>query len=142
MHTNFASQELCKEAIVWRQLRHENIAPFLGLCEDSELFRNRVALVSPWMSNGDLSSYLQKNPDVDRVPFVSSFRKEKNRNTERRLTMSPYLQAVQVATGMNYLHSQDPQVIHGDLRAVSSDISLSTAYCLNVSPILEQCTRG
>ena len=125
----FTPQELCKEAIVWRQLRHENIAPFLGLCEDTELFRNRVALVSPWMSNGDLSSYLQKNPEVDRVPFVSNFRTEKqNRNMERKLTMSPYLQAVQVATGMNYLHSQDPQVIHGDLRAVSSDISLSIAY--------------
>lgn len=62
-------KELYKEAIVWRQLNHNNVASFLGFCKD--LFPDRIALVSPWMTNGDLSSFLKSNPEANRLRFVS-----------------------------------------------------------------------
>lgn len=59
---------LLKEAIIWRQLRHPNIMPLCGICQDQ--FAPQFALVSPWMKNGTLSQYLLRNPDADRVKMV------------------------------------------------------------------------
>ncbi|KAK7036539.1 hypothetical protein VNI00_011472 [Paramarasmius palmivorus] len=51
-------QEYLREAIVWRQLRHSNVLPFLGLyyLDDS---RKQLCLVSPWMEKGNLVQFLQ-----------------------------------------------------------------------------------
>ena len=62
-------QDVYKEAIVWRQLSHENIAQFLGLYEDPA--SKRITMVSPWMKNGDLASFLRSNQEVDRLSIVS-----------------------------------------------------------------------
>ena len=50
---------LCKEAIVWRDLIHPNILPFLGICKNA--FGPLLALVSPYMENGDVLSYVKQN---------------------------------------------------------------------------------
>ncbi|KAI3615128.1 hypothetical protein WG66_016743 [Moniliophthora roreri] len=55
-----------REAILWRQLDHPNVLPFLGLYFlDSE--KRRLCLISPWMENGNLVEYLENTPrsDVD-----------------------------------------------------------------------------
>jgi len=66
-------QEFFKEAILWRQLDHPNVLPFLGLyfLDDS---RQRVCLISPWMRNGNLRHFLSNNPDssIDRARLVRS----------------------------------------------------------------------
>jgi hypothetical protein len=51
-------QRLCREALVWRQLRHANILPFIGL--NRRLFPGNPlpALVSPWMPHGSLKDYV------------------------------------------------------------------------------------
>ncbi|KAF9060035.1 kinase-like domain-containing protein [Rhodocollybia butyracea] len=55
---------LSKEVLLWRQLNHPNILPFLGV--NTELFTPSFCIVSPWMLNGDIISYAQKNPlDLD-----------------------------------------------------------------------------
>ncbi|KAF5353275.1 hypothetical protein D9756_008130 [Leucocoprinus leucothites] len=55
-----------KEAILWGQLHHPNIAPFYGIYHLNEP-RNRVCLVSPWMQRGNLVDYLNANPLVTHV---------------------------------------------------------------------------
>ncbi|KAK0459035.1 kinase-like domain-containing protein, partial [Armillaria novae-zelandiae] len=88
-------RDFCREALVWRQLRHPNILPFLGVSEDLFAPSPSYCLISPWMVNGNILSYLQAHPDHDRLTSL-----------------------VQVADAMKYLHNLDPPVIHADIRGV------------------------
>ncbi|KDQ10171.1 hypothetical protein BOTBODRAFT_499007 [Botryobasidium botryosum FD-172 SS1] len=81
-----------REANVWQNLHHPNILPFLGLTTLDSI----TYLVSPWMENGDLLAYVKKNPDVDCLKLL-----------------------VQIAKGVEYLHTFDPVVVHGDLKAAN-----------------------
>ncbi|KDQ16790.1 hypothetical protein BOTBODRAFT_621432, partial [Botryobasidium botryosum FD-172 SS1] len=84
------------EASVWQNLHHPNILPFLGLTAlDSVTY-----LVSPWMENGDLLAYVRKNPSTDCLKLL-----------------------LQIARGVEYLHTFDPVVGHGDLKAANILIS-------------------
>ncbi|KAK0231907.1 kinase-like domain-containing protein [Armillaria nabsnona] len=94
-------REFCQEALVWRQLRHPNILPFLGVNED--LFAPRYCLISPWMVNGNIMSYLEAHPDHDRL-----------------------MSLLQVAEGMKYLHNLNPPVVHADIHGVHSVCSSSS----------------
>ncbi|PBK94125.1 hypothetical protein ARMGADRAFT_895745, partial [Armillaria gallica] len=76
-----------------RQLRHENILPFLGV--NSLYFTPGYCLVSPWMKNGKLISFLELHPDHDRLKCVWD-----------------------IVNAVEFMHSLDPQVIHGDIRGV------------------------
>ena len=56
-----------KEAILWAQLSHPNVLPFCGIyCPKGD----QVALVSPWMEQGNVREYLNRNPAVLRLPLV------------------------------------------------------------------------
>ena len=57
-------QMFCQEAVMWRNLKHENILPLLGATISPP------QLVSTFMPAGDLSAYIKKNPDADRVRLV------------------------------------------------------------------------
>jgi hypothetical protein len=65
---------LCREVLVWKQLRHPFILPFLGV--DSETFKPKgkgfarvswalgktqryMCLVSPWMEHGTVLDYMK-----------------------------------------------------------------------------------
>ncbi|EJD00475.1 kinase-like protein [Fomitiporia mediterranea MF3/22] len=85
-------RDFCKEALLWRNLDHPNVLPFLGICRDQ--FAPKMALVSHWMKNGSLSEYLKKNRSADCLKF-----------------------AIGVARGLDYLHNLKPNIVHGDLRA-------------------------
>ena len=43
------------EAVLWKQLKHPNVLPFLGVFLDTS---ERPCLVSPWMENGNLTRYV------------------------------------------------------------------------------------
>ena len=47
----------------------------------------------------------------------------------------------QIAQGLDYLHGQDPQIIHGDLRGVRA-IFMSTSFAAKSLCTLEQYTGG
>ena len=96
--------------MIWRLLDHENVCPFLGICED--LFRPRHALVSPWMENGDVIRYLKTHPNTDRITAVC---KKIHLVQVSKLNQS---QLYGIASGLTYLRSLDPPVIHGDVKAV------------------------
>ncbi|KAK0449321.1 kinase-like domain-containing protein [Armillaria borealis] len=98
-------REFCQEALVWRQLRHPNILPFLGVSK--YLFAPSYCLISPWMINGNIMSYLEAHPDHDRL-----------------------ISMVQVAEGMKYLHNHDPPVVHADIRGANILVMDDLRCCL------------
>jgi serine/threonine protein kinase len=68
-------QAFCKEALVWRQLAHPNVLPFIGV--DGETFADTgfLCMVSPWMANGSLLDHKRSedyNPEKDTIRIVRS----------------------------------------------------------------------
>jgi hypothetical protein len=70
---NCSIQASREEAIIWRQLKHEHVMPLIGTCE--KLMSGFELLVSPWMENGDLPTFIksieQGGGHVDGEQFVS-----------------------------------------------------------------------
>ncbi|KAG6830267.1 hypothetical protein H0H92_001533 [Tricholoma furcatifolium] len=90
---------VAKEAILWGQLRHPNVLPFYGIY----YFKNWLSFVSPWMENGDLTVYLEKHHDSDRVAF-------------------------DVAQGLQFLHQN--KIIHGDLKGRNTLVNEHGRACI------------
>ncbi|KAG2368636.1 kinase-like domain-containing protein [Suillus spraguei] len=87
------TQRLLSNVHARTQLQHENLLPLLGFSYEFGLF---PAMVSPWMHNGTLNTYLQYN-------FTE-------------LTIESKLRILrQVAAAISYLHSTG--IVHGDLTA-------------------------
>lgn len=63
-----ATQKFCKEAVIWRHLRHPNILPLTGVTIGSE----RCSMVSDWMENGTIKQFIEMNPDANRIELVGS----------------------------------------------------------------------
>ncbi|KAK7462961.1 hypothetical protein VKT23_007542 [Stygiomarasmius scandens] len=97
--------DFCREALIWRQLDHPNVLPFLGV--NTNLFEPGFCLVSPWMSNGDIMSFLKTHPDHNRISCLG-----------------------QIAEGMNYLHSLQPPIVHGDIKGLNILVSDDHQCCL------------
>ncbi|KIK59390.1 hypothetical protein GYMLUDRAFT_44736 [Collybiopsis luxurians FD-317 M1] len=98
-------KEFCEEALVWKQLDHPNVLPFIGV--NREIFYPSYCFVSPWMQNGNIMSYLEEHPEQDRLPWIS-----------------------QVANGLQYLHGLDPPIIHGDIRGANILVTDDMRCCL------------
>ncbi|KAE9390761.1 kinase-like protein [Gymnopus androsaceus JB14] len=98
-------KQFCNEALLWRQLKHPNILPLLGV--NAELFNPSFCLISPWMANKDILSYLKQNPKHNRHKVL-----------------------VEIAAGLSYLHSRDPPIIHGDIRGANILVSDDCRCCL------------
>ncbi|KAJ1301337.1 hypothetical protein OPQ81_003737 [Rhizoctonia solani] len=83
-----------KELYHWSKLEHTNILPLMGLA----LFRGCISMVSQWMAYGNLTSYLSKNPDADRIDLC-----------------------IGICAGLCYIHKID--MVHGDLKGANVMIS-------------------
>ena len=55
--------------MIWNQLSHPNILPFLGIADIAGL---STCLVSSWIDNGNSVAYLTEHPDVMPLPIVGS----------------------------------------------------------------------
>ncbi|KAF9263004.1 kinase-like protein [Marasmius fiardii PR-910] len=99
-------KDYLREAIVWKQLKHPNLLPFLGIfyLDDS---RQRLCLVSPWMDHGNLVQFLKATPReaVDHLSLVHD-----------------------IASGLCYLHIL--KIIHGDLKGVNVLITPDRRACI------------
>ncbi|KAL5638853.1 hypothetical protein ACGC1H_003268 [Rhizoctonia solani] len=97
-HASFRKQSkhTAKELRTWAKCHHPNVVPLLGMVE----FRDQIAMVSPWMNNGDLRNYLRKHPEVDRCQLCYD-----------------------ICDGLAYLHSVN--IVHGDLKGANVLISES-----------------
>ncbi|KAG8898016.1 hypothetical protein FRC00_003523 [Tulasnella sp. 408] len=80
------SRRLRREAFIWEGAKHPNIYPFIGYAIVDEAHY----LVSPWAEHGSLEKYLKDNPKTSNLQ--------------------------QATRGLDYLHAQDPPIIHGDIK--------------------------
>ncbi|KIK56114.1 hypothetical protein GYMLUDRAFT_143383, partial [Collybiopsis luxurians FD-317 M1] len=53
-------REFYKEALIWKQLKHPYVLPFLGI--NADLFSPSFCLISPWMENKDIVTFLKDHP--------------------------------------------------------------------------------
>ncbi|KAL0573288.1 hypothetical protein V5O48_008671 [Marasmius crinis-equi] len=93
--SNPLAQEYMREAIVWQQLKHPNLLPFVGMYYLDKA-REQLCLVSPWMERGNLVHYL-KSTSTELVDHESL--------------------AYDIATGLSHLHGM--KIVHGDLKGVN-----------------------
>ncbi|PPQ63399.1 hypothetical protein CVT24_005662 [Panaeolus cyanescens] len=91
-------RDFCKEIIMWRQLCHPNILPFMGASLTA--FQPRYSFIAPWLPNGNLKSFLRVNPQFDK--FVAIY---------------------DIVEGLSYLHNQSPPVYHKDIKAANVLVS-------------------
>ncbi|KAF7351750.1 Glycoside hydrolase family 76 protein [Mycena sanguinolenta] len=81
-----------REVDIWSRLKHRNILPFIGVCED---LAPLPVLISLFYKFGHIGKYLNKNPDVNRGELILG-----------------------VASGLEFLHNNG--VVHGDLKVAST----------------------
>ncbi|KAF7333656.1 Kinase-like protein [Mycena sanguinolenta] len=95
--------EFCREALVWKDLHHPYILPFLGIDRDS--FPTTLCMVSPWMNHGSVINYLKTHDhaNVDMLLY-------------------------EIAQGLEYLHSR--AIIHGDLKGANILVKENGSACL------------
>ncbi|TFK20899.1 kinase-like protein [Coprinopsis marcescibilis] len=98
----------CREGVIWSQFHHPNVLPFYGIFrwkynEETDL----ISLLSPWMTSGNLQSYLASNPACDKMQLV-----------------------LDIARGLEYIHNFRPPVVHGDLSVANVLITESGTACL------------
>lgn len=63
------------------------------------LFRNQLAMISPWMDHGDVAAYLSRNPTANRFRLVRPLVFPSNFSH-----IPIYIQCAQIASGLEYLH--------------------------------------
>ncbi|CAG8449130.1 6174_t:CDS:10 [Ambispora leptoticha] len=92
-------QEMKHEIDVLKQLRHENIIEFIGVCTNTK----HLCIVTELCDNGDLFDYMRKVP---------------------RPTFSQQIMYMHdIALGIAYLHNRRPSIIHRDLKSMNILIS-------------------
>ncbi|TFK39389.1 kinase-like domain-containing protein [Crucibulum laeve] len=112
--TSTSYKEFASEALIWRQLDHPNILPMLGASD--EIYAPFLCLVSPYMQNGNIMSFLKQHPEHDRFTSI-----------------------LEVVAGITYLHALDPPITHKDIKGANilvkddgrcclADFGLSSAY--------------
>ncbi|KAJ2850946.1 hypothetical protein IWW36_001470 [Coemansia brasiliensis] len=108
--SDFSSQdfeEIRHEISVLKQLRHENIVRFIGVCWD----RHRLSIVTELCENGDLFEYMRRVPK----PHFGQ--------------MTMYMH--DIALGVSYLHTRRPSIIHRDLKSMNVLISADNRAKIN-----------
>ncbi|KAJ7023911.1 hypothetical protein C8F04DRAFT_922450, partial [Mycena alexandri] len=53
-------KELAREVLIWKELSHPNVLPLLGI--DLITRKPSCCLVSPWMKNGNVTTFLETYP--------------------------------------------------------------------------------
>ncbi|KAF8525507.1 kinase-like domain-containing protein [Hysterangium stoloniferum] len=93
-------RRIWREYLAWSSLSHPNILSCLGFCYDftSSPLSELPALISPWMSQGTVLSYIANHPNANRLPLIAG-----------------------IINSLVFLHDRSPAIIHGDIRAVCFD---------------------
>ena len=51
---------------MWKALRHPNVLPFIG----AMMAGGQFAMISDWMENGNINTFVKKRPDANRIVLV------------------------------------------------------------------------
>ena len=62
-------QRFCKEVIMWKNLHHPNVLPLLGVT----MSYGHFAIVSEWMTNGNINEFVKAHEDVNRFKPVGRY---------------------------------------------------------------------
>ncbi|QRV98041.1 Ephrin type-A receptor 4 [Ceratobasidium sp. AG-Ba] len=76
-----------REVYAWSKCNHPGILPLYGIARIDE----HLAIVSPWMKHGSLSSFLRRNSSFNRFQLC-----------------------LQLASALEYMHSHE--IVHGDIK--------------------------
>ena len=78
---------------------------------------DRFAMVSEWMTNGNINQFVMVHRDANRFELVSCpFRPLRPSHTSRPVGNHMLPQLCDVARGLIYMHGQG--MVHGDLKGV------------------------
>jgi hypothetical protein len=64
-------QVFCREAVVWKNLSHPNVLPFIGAVMVIGVWPEKYEFVSELMENGNISVFIKQNGHVSRLELVS-----------------------------------------------------------------------
>lgn len=97
---------------MWKHVVCPYILKFNGV-----LYHNDMpAIVTPWMPHGNITEYLEKHPDADRLRLVSPNLPPQG---QALADFTPrHYQLLDVVKGVGYLHNHN--ITHGDIKGVSS----------------------
>ena len=56
--------------VVWKNLSHPNVLPFVGATMVTEKGRERYEIVSELMENGDINAFIRQNEHANRLQLV------------------------------------------------------------------------
>jgi abelson tyrosine-protein kinase 1 len=111
-------QNFCREILLWKDLKHPGVLPFLGIHLDCDGY---YFIVTPWMKKGSVRRYLQDKGsthlDLPRLVSTSHY--------AFSLLLVICIQLLEIAEAVAYLHGKG--VVHGDLRAVRLAVTLSSS---------------
>ena len=60
------AQRLYKQVVLWKSLRHPNVLQLVGVTMSD----GHSAIVSEWMTNGDVNEYVKTHRDANRFELV------------------------------------------------------------------------
>ncbi|XP_026544120.1 receptor-interacting serine/threonine-protein kinase 2-like [Notechis scutatus] len=101
---------LLQEAANTQRLQCNHLLPLLGICQ----FQGFIGIATTWMHNGSLSLLIHDHELYPDLPFPLSIR-----------ILSD------VATGLSYLHSLEPPILHHNLKP--SNVLLDLEYRAKIS---------
>ncbi|KAM6497357.1 Protein kinase-like domain containing protein, partial [Amanita muscaria] len=99
-------KKIVRELSLWCSIQHENVLPLLGIVRIND-DTNIPAFVCPWMENGNAKEFCSLNP---RFP--------------------PILILYDIINGLHYLHTSQPEIVHGDIKAASFIKETQVVTCL------------
>jgi serine/threonine protein kinase len=103
-------QRFFQEFVSWKALQHLNVLPLVGVVVTD----NEFALVSEWMSNGNINQFVREHRDANRfglVSFTGCLIWPSSANDIRAAS-----QLSDAARGLFYMHNLG--LVHGDLKGV------------------------
>lgn len=102
----YMKENICRYAAAMRGLKHSNICHMVGACIDP------LSLVTEYNSQGSIFDILQ--------------------NSKKELSWARIkIIAMEIARGLEYLHGQDPPIIHGSL--TSKNILVNEYWCVKIT---------
>jgi serine/threonine protein kinase len=90
-------KEFQREVTTLYKVRHPNLVLFVGACAD----KGHIMILTEFCSGGSLFSLLHEKRSI-------------NLSLKQKHRM-----ALDIAKGMNYLHTQDPPILHRDLKSLN-----------------------
>ncbi|KAL0577764.1 hypothetical protein V5O48_004222 [Marasmius crinis-equi] len=91
-------------ALEWSHLKHDNILDVLGI----DVVRSSLGVVSPQLKNGNILSYLEKNPFHDRLKSIT-----------------------EISAGLSFLHSLNPPLVHGNIKGRNIIVTDDRRCCIS-----------